>query len=203
MGPFVDIAVPAWGAPRTTRERELLPNGTVAMVFFLFSEVMFFAGLISAYWVLRSGFEVWPPPGQPRLPAGTTAFNTAFLLLSGLTMIQAWRSAAKLYAGQLRFWLGTTVGLGAIFLVLQGYEWVRLIGFGLTSRSSLYGGTFYLLIVMHALHVLGAVVFLGLMLRKIRGFLIQTRQRRLVAQAALYWLFVVLLWPVLYGLVYF
>lgn len=203
MGPFVEISIEPWGGPRIARERPLLPNGTLAMVFFLFAETMFFAGLISAYWVLRSGFEVWPPADQPRLPVGATAFNTAFLLLSGLTMVQAWRSLAQPYTGKLKFWLAATLGLGSVFLLLQGYEWVRLIGFGLTTRSSLYGGTFYLLIGMHALHVLGALIFLVLALGKIRGFLIQSRQRRLVTQAALYWFFVVMLWPVLYGLVYF
>ena len=33
-----------------------------------------------------------------------------------------------------------------IFLLIQGYEWLRLIHFGLTISSSVYGGLFYTLI---------------------------------------------------------
>ena len=32
--------------------------------------------------------------------------------------------------------------LGALFLAVQGYEWLRLISFGLTTASGVYGGTF-------------------------------------------------------------
>ncbi|MFO1464478.1 MAG: cytochrome c oxidase subunit 3 [bacterium] len=185
------------------REKPLLPSGTLAMVFFLFSETMFFAGLISAYLVLRSGFEVWPPAGQPRLPVAATAFNTALLLASGLTMLRAAKRAARPFAADLRLWLGLTLALGGGFLLLQGYEWVRLLSFGLTTTSSVYGGTFYLLIGAHALHVLGALVFLAVVFAKTRPFSTAPKSHHLVKLAAMYWLFVVLLWPVLYGLVYF
>ena len=43
-----------------------------------------------------------------------------------------------------------TTAFGAIFLVIQGYEWIELIHFGLTVSSSVYGGLFYTLIGFHA-----------------------------------------------------
>ena len=50
--------------------------------------------------------------------------------------------------------------LGRFFLSVQGYEWVRLIHFGLTVSSSVYGGLFYTLIGFHGLHVVGALIWL-------------------------------------------
>ncbi len=89
-----------------------------------------------------------------------------------------------------------------VFLLVQGYEWVRLVGYGLTVTSGAYGVTFYTLIGVHGLHVLGALVWLAIMLAGVR------RGRFLAPPAAglracgMYWHFVVALWPVLYVAVY-
>ncbi len=81
-------------------------------------------------------------------------------------------------------------------MALQGYEWVRLIGFGLTTTSSIYGGFFYLIVGAHALHVLAGLTFLA-------AVFWLCRSRATVVAASIYWFFVVGLWPVLDGLVYF
>src|SRR5205085_2530251 len=57
-------------------------------------------------------------------------------------------------------WLQGTAALGALFLAVQGYEWIRLIGFGLSLASGVYGTTFFALIGLHGLHVLAALVWL-------------------------------------------
>ena len=65
-----------------------IPSAVLAMLIFVVAEVMFFAGVLSAYTIVKSGTlpGMWPPPGQPRLPAGETAFNTAALLMSGVVL---------------------------------------------------------------------------------------------------------------------
>src|SRR5207245_756649 len=52
-------------------------------------------------------------------------------------------------------------GLGLAFLLVQGYEWIRLVSYGLTVWSGAYGTTFYTLIGMHAAHVVTAVTSVG------------------------------------------
>lgn len=165
-------------------------NAAVGMSLWLFAEAMFFAGLISAYLVGRAGAEVWPPPGQPRLPVLSTAWNTLILLASGQTMRLAWRAGDGA-----RGLLGVTAVLGLAFVLLQGGEWVRLVGFGLTTSSSLYGAYFYTLVGAHALHAVAGVL-LVLAAWRLAG------SAGLRTAAAMYWLFVVWLWPVLYILVY-
>jgi heme/copper-type cytochrome/quinol oxidase subunit 3 len=93
-------------------------------------------------------------------------------------------------------------GLGALFLVGQGSEWVRLIRFGLTVSSGAYGGTFYTLIGAHAVHVLGALLWLGVSLLLLgRGRFAGGRTAPLRA-CTMYWHFVVGLWPILWASVY-
>ena len=97
--------------------------------------------------------------------------------------------------------LATTAALGGLFLVVQGYEWIRLIGFGLTLSSSVYGATFYSLIGLHGLHVAGALVWV--VVTTLRAARAGADARLTPVQAcAMYWHFVVGLWPVLFVAVY-
>ena len=92
--------------------------------------------------------------------------------------------------------------MGAIFLAVQGYEWARLVHFGLTMTSGVYGTTFYTLIGAHAVHVLGALAWLLVMLRLLNRDSVTQARRGVLRACAVYWHFVVALWPVLYVSVY-
>ncbi len=174
----------------------------LGMVIFLGSETMLFAGFVAAFLVFRLGAPVWPPPFQPRLPVGVTGLNTAVLLLSGYTM---WRALRAIRQGDR---VGLTKGLvqtgllGVTFLGVQGYEWWRLLEFGLTAPSGVYGGTFYALIGAHAVHVFGAVIWLSIVLIWTARGWYTAQSHTGLSVLAMYWTFVVALWPILYTLVY-
>jgi heme/copper-type cytochrome/quinol oxidase subunit 3 len=177
-------------------------NAWLGMVMLLGAEAMFFAGLIGAFLVFRLTSPMWPPPFQPRLPSLVTALNTLVLMASAVTVRLGVR-ANRLGRGKpVARWLSYTAGLGAVFLAIQGFEWVRLIHFGLTVSSSVYGALFYTIIGCHALHVLGALIWLVIVwLQAEFGKVI--RQNHVGLQiCAMYWVFVVALWPALYALVY-
>lgn len=170
-------------------------NATLGMVMLLMAEAMFFAGLICAYLVARANAsDGWPPLGQPRLPIASTGVNTVVLLLSLVTLRRAKGKSAEVSRG-----VAATIGLGTLFLLLQGREWVALIGYGLTTRSSLYGAFFYTIIGAHGLHVLAGLVGLGMAWNLVRK---GRPHDALMTGSSLYWLFVVGLWPVLYLAVY-
>jgi heme/copper-type cytochrome/quinol oxidase subunit 3 len=172
------------------------------MLVFLAAETMLFAGFIAAFLIFRLGGPVWPPPFQPRLPLGMTGLNTLVLLASSLTMRAAIRAGRRADRRGFVLGLAVTIALGTGFVALQGSEWARLLAFGLTPASGVYGGLFYVLIGAHATHVLGALGWLaGLGARAVA----ERVQASVVAHAAvfaLYWHFLVALWPVLYVLVY-
>jgi cytochrome c oxidase subunit III len=178
-------------------------NAWVAVLMFLGAEAMFFAGLIGAYLVFRLGSPLWPPPFQPRLPVGVTGVNTLILIASAVTMRWSLKAVRANDRQRLTRWLVYTAALGGIFLVIQGFEWLRLIHYGLTVSSSVYGGLFYTLIGFHGLHVLGALIWLLVALLQTRRGRFSKAHHVGLQTCAMYWTFVVALWPVLYGLVYF
>lgn len=175
-----------------------IPNAVLAMLIFVVSETMLFAGLVSAFTIFRASAPLWPPPDQPRLPAEETSLNTAALLLSGVMLFLArrffWSDAQRT-----RLFLTLALLLGAFFVVFQGIEWVALIQQGLTLTSSTLGSFFYLIVGLHAIH---AVVALGVLAyawtRLQRGWL----PTSLLGAAEVFWYFVVGIWPLLYWRVY-
>ena len=205
-------ADPAAVAPRAPRARRAalspadraLEGGVIGMTLFLFTEAMFFAGLISAHVVLRAGHSSWPPPGQPRLPAGLTLANTVVLLASGVAIWLARSSfPARIETAARR--IAVAAALGVVFLAVQGIEWTRLVAFGLTTSSGVYGATFYALVGSHAVHVLAALIVLLVASRKVARAAREGRPgdaRIAVVLSRMFWLFVVGVWPVLYLVVY-
>jgi heme/copper-type cytochrome/quinol oxidase subunit 3 len=172
------------------------------MLMLLSGESMFFGGLIAGFLVLRMSAAAWPPPGQPRLPVGLTAVNTALLLASSGTLARALRAVRAGDQPNLVRWLGRTALLGTLFLLAQGAEWIRLVRFGLTVSSGAYGATFYTVIGAHGLHVVGAVTWLTTVLALAARGRYGRRDHVGLSACAMYWHYVVALWPILYVLVY-
>ena len=183
------------------RTKPAISSGVLGMLIFMVTEAMFFAGLISAYMVIRAGLEEWPPWGQPRLPVVATSFNTIVLLASGFLMAHSRVCFKKGELANGRRWLGISILSGTFFLVFQGYEWVQLLNFGLTLSSSVFGGLFYLLIGAHGFHVMGALAVLFY-----AWYRLKTPENPITPEGLfpfqLLWYFVVCVWPVLYVLVY-
>jgi heme/copper-type cytochrome/quinol oxidase subunit 3 len=173
----------------------------IAILLFIGAEIMFFAGLIGAFIVFRFGSTIWPPPLQVRLPVEVTGVNTGILLFSACTMFRSWKAANRGDLKKLSQGLWITAVLGTVFLAVQGYEWMRLLGFGL-SMSGVYGATFFTIIGCHGLHVFAALCWLLVVLRMARAGRFSVRRHFALDLCGMYWAFVVVLWPVLYTLVY-
>src|SRR5206468_9579207 len=135
---------------------------------------------------------------QPRLPIGVTGLNTLVLLASSVAMLAAARAAKRDDTPRLTGRLLIAAALGTVFLLVQGYEWFRLVSYGLTVSAGAYGGTFYTLIGTHAAHVIAAVLWAGItVLLAARGRFAAGRTGALRA-CMVYWHFGVVPWPILY-----
>ncbi len=179
-------------------EPKVISNGVLGMLLFVLTEIMLFAGMISVFNIVRASAAVWPPPGQPRLPVEETAFNTLALFASGFCVYLAQRrfEASRPSA---RTPLTLAIVLASIFVLFQGYEWVSMIAQGLTLTSSTLGSFFYLIVGMHALHVVAALVMMVQTWRRhARGWLHPSQ----LATTAVFWYFVVGAWPIIYWRVY-
>jgi cytochrome c oxidase subunit III len=172
------------------------------MLMFLAFETMFFAGLLGAFLVYRLESTSWPPPGEPYLPIAVTWVNTGILLASAYTMRRAHRAILEGSQAGLVHDLGLTALLGTMFLGVQGSEWVRLVHYGLTLQSGIYGATFYTLIGCHGVHVLAAVLWLAWVLVLATNGRFSLERHTGVQLCKMYWMFVVGLWIVLFPSVY-
>lgn len=191
---------PAYGGHSSPERQPKISNSALGMIAFIGTELMFFAALISAFLIISSAAEAWPPEGQPRLPIYVTALNSLVLFASGWMIFKAYQSfKATSFSEGTRKLVKITMWLGIIFVAVQGIEWIRLLSYGLTMTSSQYGAFFYLIIGTHAIHAIGAVIGLWRLSLKLEAgsLKLETFQA-----AQLFWFFVVGVWPILYVLVY-
>ncbi len=184
--------------PPPTRQ-PVIESQVIGTLVFIVTEIMTFAGLISGLVIVKANhLGPWPPPDQPRLPIEATGFNTLVLLASGVALFQAWR-AFKRKPLDAKKPFALAIGLGLFFVVFQGFEWVRLIGEGLTLTSGALGAFFYLIVGAHALHAVVAIVLLCVFYRRLTRLELKPGT---FLGAQMFWYFVVGLWPILYVQVY-
>jgi cytochrome c oxidase subunit 3 len=127
-----------------------LPNGKLFMWLFLSTEIMFFAALIGVYIVIRFGAPAWPDPSDVHLSEPIGAFNTFVLICSSVSIVLALESAQVNKAARAKFWLGVTLALGSLFLLVKAYEYNAKFSHGIYpwkphsqiyERADLYFGS--------------------------------------------------------------
>jgi cytochrome c oxidase subunit 3 len=203
VGTIVAWARPAL-APVTDATAEPLEGGDDlnwwGLLWFLLTEAVLFAYLIAAYLYIRAVIAPeWPPEGTERLHLTLPAINTGLLLLSSLPIRYAGRSIQRGQQRGLVVGLALTILLGALFIVLQGYEYAVA---GFTPQTNVFGSIFYTLTGFHGAHVLIGLGMLSVALwHAARGRF--SAERHFGVQAAeLYWHFVDVVWVVLFVLLY-
>ena len=105
-----------------------LNNGKIAIWLFLATEVMLFGALFATYIMLRVGAPDWAgmthdEHGKLILNVPMAFTNTLVLIASSVTMVMSWASLARNRFGAFRMYMGTTVLLGLVFLVIKYFEY--------------------------------------------------------------------------------
>jgi heme/copper-type cytochrome/quinol oxidase subunit 3 len=100
-----------------------LTNAKLIVWLFLSTEIMFFAGLIGTYIVLRFGANVWPRPHDVHLSEPIGAFNTFVLICSSVTIVLGLEAARANKAAAAKLWILLTLALGTVFLGVKMYEY--------------------------------------------------------------------------------
>lgn len=151
-----------------------LTNSQLAMWLFLSSEVMFFGSLFAVLFALRSanpGFAM-----DARQLAFYPALFATGVLLASSVLLPYHRVAAA--------------SLGVLFLALKTHAWYSIFATGVSPATSNFWGMFFVLSILHALHLIGGIGAL-LFFRKTRS-----------SGVELYWHFVDLVWVLLFAAFY-
>jgi heme/copper-type cytochrome/quinol oxidase subunit 3 len=178
-----------------------LPNRKILMWAFIGSECMLFGSLIIVYMVYRGKSLVGPYPSD-LLNIPFITVTTFVLLMSSLMMVLALSAVQRGDMKWGKIWLFMTALLGMVFLGGQVYEFSHFVHEGLTLKTNLFGGSFFLLTGTHGAHVaVGVLWLLSLVFMAQRGQLTQANAET-VEIAGLYWHFVDVVWIVLFTLIY-
>jgi cytochrome c oxidase subunit III len=168
---------------------EARSNMLLAVKLGILSEVMLFGALFAAYFVIRSESPGWPPAAGFERPALLLpGLNLLFLVASTGAMQWTVRSARSGDRSRIRRWIGLTLLLGVIFIIIQGYEFATN-GFGLDAGT--FGSTFYVLTGFHGAHVLAGLGLMAIVARRARLGLVSAEHHTVVEATSYYWYFVV------------
>jgi cytochrome c oxidase subunit III len=189
-------------------ESPLTPEswGKLGMWVFLAGDAMSFGGLLAGYGALRAASPDWPNPSET-LGISMTAFMTFLLICTSLTMVLGLSGARQGDQAKFQKFILLTIIGGALFLVLQAYEWGHLTHIGMTMSENPWGAplfstTFYVITGFHGCHVFGGVCYLtGILLKGLDGRY-SGENANPVENAGLYWHFVDLVWILVFTFVY-
>jgi cytochrome c oxidase subunit 3 len=127
-----------------------LSKAQIGMWVLLTAVVMLFAGLSSAFIVLR-GIPTWQNIEVPRL----LWLNTVLLVFSSFALETARH-------GRIKLWVGISGILGVSFLIGQVVAWRQLVAAGVYLQSTLHSSFFYILTGIHGIHLVGGLVGLAI-----------------------------------------
>lgn len=173
--------------------------GKLGMWLLISSLSVLFASSIAGYLVVRLRAQAWPPAGMPSLPPGLW-LSTLIILVSGVTMEAALRAARGGRQQPLRRMSLATALLGFAFLVSQTFNWWGLVTARMTASANLYAFTFYMLTGLHAAHVIGGLVPLGIVTRNAYAGRYSATHNDGVLYCRMYWHFLAVVWVVMFAL---
>ncbi len=178
-------------------------NAKLGIWLFLASEVMLFGALFSSYVLLRVGAPTWPH-GYEYLNIPLATVNTVVLITSSVTMVMAWASLMMKNFTRFRVYLGSTVLLALVFLVIKGFEYAAKFEHHHLPSENTFLAIYFTLTGLHGLHVIGGIIvncYLwgpGSKMWKTDPVRFTNR----IEVAGLYWHFVDLVWIFLFPVLY-
>ena len=160
----------------------------VATVLFTLFFVTYFERLI---------YSDWRPMPEPWL----LWLNTAILVAGSIGMQRAWKSADEGDMAPVRTGLAIGGGCAVAFLVGQSLVWQNLMSLGYYATTNPANAFFYVMTVLHALHVLGGCVA---WVRTAGAVWQQDSEianvRVSVEMCAIYWHFLLVIWGTMFAL---
>jgi heme/copper-type cytochrome/quinol oxidase subunit 3 len=180
-----------------------LNNSKLGIWLFLSSEVMLFGALFSSYVILRIGAPVWPE-GHTILNVPMATLNTFVLISSSVTIVLSWASLKLNKFDKFRLYMGITIGLSFVFLVVKYFEYTAKFSHGLYPSTSTFLAVYFTMTGLHAIHVIGGIVVNGYLWGP--GSKLWNENPEMftnrVEAAGLYWHFVDLVWIFLFPVLY-
>lgn len=153
------------------------------------SIVMMFAGLTSAYIVKRNQAG-WVTYELPNI----FWYSTVVILMSSVTVQLAVNAIKHKEMAKYRRWLLVTMLLGVLFVVMQYFGFKDFWKSGMTLQANVSFSFLYVIVGLHAFHVLGGAIALVVMWLKVFSSKKKVYTSVPAELIATYWHFVDVLW---------
>jgi len=180
-----------------------LVNSKLGVWLFLASEVMLFGALFSTYIIMRIGSTVWPQ-GSSILNVPLATVNTFVLISSSVTIVLAWASLKLDHFDKFRAYMGITIALSFVFLVIKYFEYTAKFEHGLYPSTNTFLAIYFTLTGLHGIHVVAGIIANSYLVGP-GSKLWKTNPEQFanrVEGAGLYWHFVDLVWIFLFPVLY-
>lgn len=175
-------------------------TGTLGVAIFCVSLGFLFAASLVAYLVIR--FKTpWPPPGVRPLPLGML-FSTAVLIACSTGIQVALERIRKGDQVWLRRGLLGAFLFGLGFLIVQSLNWWSWLSSDVFFNDNPYAFAFFMLTGLHAVHILGGLIPLGVVTRRAFHGTYNWAYYPGVKQCAIYWHFLFVVWVILYSVLF-
>ncbi|MBI9054145.1 MAG: cytochrome c oxidase subunit 3 [Bacteroidales bacterium] len=184
----------------------------LGMWLFIFTELLFFGGLFIVYAVMRYKNGTAFGLAAEELDVSIGAINTVILLVSSATIAMSISSIQLKKTKLTLILLATTLILAIVFLVNKYFEWGAKIEHGLYPGSEsleqlghgevLFFGLYYFMTGLHALHIIIGIIFIAVMMVKVKNGKLNVNRFVQLENAGLYWHLVDVIWIFLFPLFY-
>ena len=164
--------------------------------------VLFTASIVAYVWT-RLANDVWKTPDMPELPLGLLGSTTMLVGIS-VAMHRATRDIRKNRNESLVRDLWLALAFAVAFLLGQVFNWGAMApGLHASVPHPLYPFTFYMLTGLHAAHVLGGFVPLGIVIARAGRHGYSSSDHEGVRLCRQYWDYLGVVWLVLLATIWF
>ena len=171
-------------------------NRRTGLTIFQISWILVFVCLVGVNWQLRGNHASWPPPGVSAPSALLPGAVTLGLLLSAWLARRATRALAAQQRAEFERQWQAALGLGAVFVLVMGVEWLRL------PATGIYSDVFRMMTAFHLAHALAIGVYMRMIARSVRAGRVSAGNLWPAQGAASLWYFVVAAWLLFYPVLY-
>jgi cytochrome c oxidase subunit 3 len=179
--------------PTNTTEKSVVHPLRFLMYLYIGTVIMIFAALTSAY-LVRQAEGNWRVFEMPAV----FYFSTVVIAVSSVTMHRAVVAARKNEIGMLKAMLWITSLLGILFLVSQFIGYQELVASGVYLVGNPSESFFYVITGVHALHLVGAMIALLIMVIRALMLRIHAENYLGLELTAIFWHALDLLWIYLF-----
>lgn len=181
-------------------EAELFKDKKLGFFIFLVVEAVMFATLFATYFIFTPASR-GPHPSE-LFEAKTVILTSFFLLSSSGTLYFSERALENRKSMSMLIGLGITLLFALVFLGLEINEFYEYVSQGYGLSASVFLGSFYVLVGLHAAHVTFGAVWMILLFIQYKSSIPRSLYDEKFKIFSYYWHFVDLIWVFIIIIVY-